>query len=138
MIVEAVKARDNNKASVLRIIKSKYQEWQTAKANVGKALTEEVKISILKKLKEEYTEDAKMYENKLSGQDIARQYFESAKLIESMLPKEATIEEIMEVAKKYVEPGDKKGMGAYIKTVKAQLPGADGKLVADVVKQLIG
>ena len=60
MIVDAIKAKDQGKVSVLRIIKSKYQEWLTAKTNAGKELTEAVKISILKKLKDEYLEDARM------------------------------------------------------------------------------
>lgn len=58
--------------------------------------------------------------------------------LEKFLPAEATPEEIRKEAEKIVTPGDKKGMGMYIKTLKSKFPTSDGKLISDIVKELIG
>lgn len=137
LLKEAIKSKDITKRECFKIVKSKFQEWSTSKQNVGKAMDDTVQFSILKKLKEEYEEDAKMYESKMSGSDIAKQYKESASIISSLLPKEASEEDIRNALDEFGAV-NKTTMGAAIKFIKSKFPTADGKKVSEIVKSKIG
>lgn len=126
----------NNKigVNVLRDIKTSIMNWETSKENVGKTLSEGDEIKILKKLKSQYLETAEAC-NDGKHDDLVNEAIEQAKYIEQFLPQEATPEDIQKCVNNCGLELIKPNMGKIIKYIKECLPSADGKMIADIVKQ---
>ena len=116
-------------------------------------MTDEVEVSILKKMVKQRLDSRDQY---LQGkrEDLAMKEEDEAKFIEKFLPKEATENDIKdeilkiciekdwvkniegtEYSKEPVIP--KKSMGEVIKLVKSNLSNVDGKLVSEIVKKYL-
>ena len=134
LISETMKAGNKVKLEALRAVKTAFMNWETAKENVGKSITDAVEISIVSKLVAQYEDTAKQC-NDGKHDELVHEALTMASILKSYLPKPATEEEIVfafgniEVD---VEP-IKKNMGVFIKRIKEMLPNADGKLVSQVV-----
>ena len=97
----------------------------------------ELDLSIIRKLIKEREEQISMYEAN-SRKDLADMYREQLVCYKVLLPKEISKEQIQEaVVTAYPNGFSQKEMGKVIKEIKAIYPTADGKLIAETVKQYI-
>ena len=134
-IKESMVAKDIERTATLRLIKTKYLEFLTAKN--AKPLDDAAEIAILKKMAAERRDSIKIYEEN-NRQDLANKEKAELSIIEEFLPKEPTEAEILGKLDDIIV-GDKidhvmKNMGMLIKKVKEALPAADGKTVSELVK----
>lgn len=140
LISETMKAGNKVKLEALRAVKTAFMNWETAKENVGKSITDAVEISIVSKLVAQYEDTAKQC-NDGKHDELVNEALTMAAILKSYLPKPATEEEITQTFLWVREgAGDteplepiKKNMGVFIKRIKEMLPNADGKLVSQVV-----
>lgn len=132
MIMSAMKAGEKDKANVYKLIKAKMLEFVTAK-NAG-VLNEAAEVTILNKMMKERIDTAAVYTN--AGRiDLADNETLESNIIKELLPKEVTKDDIENyINTNYPNGIEKKSMGIAIKEIKDKLIGADGKLVADIVK----
>lgn len=134
LIADAMKSGNKVKLEALRAVKTAYMNWETAKENVGKSITDAVEISIVSKLVAQYEDTAKQC-NDGKHDELVHEALTMASILKDYLPKPATEEEIAVAFGNIeldVEP-IKKNMGVFIKRIKEMLPNADGKLVSQVV-----
>ena len=134
LISETMKAGNKVKLEALRAVKTAFMNWETAKENVGKSITDAVEISIVSKLVAQYEDTAKQC-NDGKHDELVNEALTMAQILKGYLPKPATEEEIVFAFGNIeldVEP-IKKNMGVFIKRIKEMLPNADGKLVSQVV-----
>jgi len=141
MIMGAMKAHNEVRTRTLRGIKAALIETRTAKG--AGELTEEREIQVLQKMVKQ-REDARQQYIDANRIELAKNEFEEMEIIKEFLPKPATREDIEKVLNDLKKNADtmaykleftKANMGAFIRMVKASLPGADGALVASVVKE---
>ena len=140
LIAETMKSGDKVKLEALRAVKTAFMNWETAKENVGKSITDAVEISIVSKLVAQYEDTAKQC-NDGKHDKLVYEALTMASILRGYLPKPATEDEILKVftyiceGTKFTEPIEpiKKNMGVFIKRIKDSLPNADGKLVSQVV-----
>lgn len=141
MIMESMKAHDTVRTEAYRAIKTAFMNWQTSKENAGKTLTDADELQILRKMVKERQESAVVYQN-ANREDLALNEMDEARVIEELLPQAASEEDITKAFlqvrdEEHIEP-EKKNMGVFVKRIKAMLPNADGKMVAQLVqKQLV-
>lgn len=136
LIMSAMKEHNETRVRTLRAMKAKFTEWKTSKQNVGKEFTEEVELQIINKMVKERTESADLYEQ-AHRLDLAEAEKAEIDILNEFLPTPATEKDILKcfndvTGQDGVEP-IKKNMGTIIKMIKSSLPGADGKLVSQVV-----
>lgn len=141
MIMESMKAHDTVRTEAFRAIKTAFMNWQTSKENAGKTLTDADELQILRKMVKERQESAIVYQN-AGRKDLATNELNEAKIIEELLPQAASEEDITKAflvvrEDEHIEP-EKKNMGIFVKRIKAMLPNADGKMVAQVVSKNLG
>lgn len=117
--------------NVFRFIKTAFTKFETAEN--ATELTDEVEQKILNKMVKEREESVRLY-TLGNRPELAEQEAAEMEVIKRYLPKEATEEEISLLAVKLISENPGKGMGDYIKGVKAVYPTANGKMVSDVVK----
>lgn len=97
----------------------------------------ELDLSIIRKLIKEREEQISMYEAN-SRKDLADMYREQLVCYKVLLPKEISKEQIQEaVVTAYPNGFSQKEMGKVVKEIKAMYPIADGKLIAETVKEHI-
>ena len=135
LIKESMVAKNIERTATLRLIKTKYLEFLTAKN--AKPLDDVAEMSILKKMAAERRDSIKIYEEN-GRQDLADKEKAELNVIEEFLPKEPTEADILSKLDNIIV-GDKidpvmKNMGMLIKKVKEAFPVADGKKVSDLVK----
>ena len=137
LIMEAMKAGDKTRTNAYRAIKTAFMNWETAKENVGSSLIPATEISIIKKLIAQY-EDTAAQCNDGKHDELVQESLDSALILKGLIPAEATKEDVLKcfydvIGQDGVEP-EKKNMGIIIKAIKATLPNADGKMVAQIVQ----
>lgn len=134
LILSAMKSGEKVRLKALRAIKTAFMEWETAKTNVGKQLTEQIEFSIIKKLIATY-EDTAIQCNDGKHNDLVEESKNIANILSEFIPQAASEDEItntfIEIAKE-VEP-IKKNMGTFVKRIKELLLNADGKTVSQIV-----
>lgn len=133
LIMEATKAKQEVRKTVLRNLKSKIQAYKTSKG--AKEYTDAVEISIIKKMNDELLESvgfAKMTKH----EDLVQEGLDQLSVLNEFLPAEPTADEIKNVLAEFGQV-DKTKMGAAIKFIKSKLPTANGKTVSDIVKEAI-
>lgn len=132
MIMEAVKAKESVKASVYRLIKNEFLKYSTAKN--AKPLDEATEISILQKMVKQREESIEAYK-KAGREDLIVAEIAEMNVIKELLPEVPTQAEIEDYLEFWYGRGiEKKEMGKVIKELKEKFVGADGKMVADIVK----
>ena len=91
LIAEAMKNHETEKLEVLRLIKTKFMEYKTAKA--GNVLDEQTEASILIKMISQREDSIKQYTN-AKRPELAEQEAKEINIIKEFAPKQATDEEI--------------------------------------------
>jgi uncharacterized protein len=129
----AMKARDRERASALRLIVDVLQ--QDAKFGKGD------EVAVLQRERKKRVEAAEAYENAGRTEQAASERFE-AELIEGYLPQQLSDEELGELVEAAVsETGatEQKQMGQVMSALMPKLGGrADGKRVSAAVRQKLG
>jgi uncharacterized protein len=135
-IVVAMKARDDFKLSVLRMVKAAIQLKEVEKL---RKLDENESIQLLQTILKQRKESIDQF-TKGGRPELAEKETKEAALIEQYLPAGASAEEMdAAVSKAIAETGanSMKQMGAVVKAAKAALEGKtiDGKALSDLVRQ---
>lgn len=138
LIAGALKERNETKVASYRAVKTAEMNFKTAKN--AKPLDEAAEMQIIKKLVTQRTESASIYRENGRPELADREEAEIAYLKE-LLPPEVSKDDIVAavlawaIAESNGETIPKNRMGEAVKAVKAKFPTADGKLVADCVKE---
>lgn len=140
LMLISMKASDKVRTNALRAIKTAFMNWETAKENVGKTMTDAIEFSIISKLVSQYEDTAKQC-NDGKHDELVAEALATVSILKEYLPKPATEEEITQTflwireGSCDVEPLEpvKKNMGVFIKRIKEMLPNADGKTVSQIV-----
>lgn len=134
-IKKAMLEKNQVKLETLRSIKTAFMNYETAKN--AKPLDEAAEIQILRKMVAQREESIEQY--KLAGRiESAEQEMKEVEILNSFLPAPVSKEDIEEFTKTLITPETtKRDMGNIVKEVKAKFPTAEGKLVADIVKNLL-
>ena len=135
LIKEAMLEKNQVKLETLRSIKTAFMNYETAKN--AKPLDEAAEIQILRKMVAQREESIEQY--KLAGRtESAEQEMKEVEILNSFLPAPVSKEDIEEFTKTLITPETtKRDMGNVVKAVKTKFPTAEGKLVADIVKNLL-
>lgn len=156
---DAMKAGEETRKTVLRgvmaAIRQAELEQRTARAKAlgpgatdeqlkaldGQPLPDEAVLNVLQKEAKSRRESIADAE-KAGRADLAEGYRTELAILDSYLPQALSREEIIALAKAAIAAAgvsDAKGMGAVMKLLAPQTKGrADGKLVNDVVRELLG
>lgn len=131
----AMKAKDADRLSVLRMVKANLMNRQIEK---GEKLTDEEITKALQSLVKQRRDSVEQYE-KAGRAELAEKEKSEITILEDYLPQAASKEEIEKaVAEAISETGasSMKEMGAVMKAAQAKLAGksADGKLISETVK----
>jgi uncharacterized protein YqeY len=136
-IKEAMRAKDREKLSALRDIKSKLMLEATKTGIDGSEISDDVAMKILSKLHKQRMETAELY----SGQgrsDLQAEELAQAKVIGAFLPEPMSESEIEDAVKGLIQRMGASGMGDMGKVMgaaNAQLGAqADGSVIAKIVK----
>lgn len=134
-IKKAMLEKDPVKLETLRSIKTAFMNYETAKN--AKPLDDAAEIQILRKMVAQREESIEQY--KLAGRtESAEQEMKEVEILNSFLPAPVSKEDIEEFTKTLITPETtKRDMGNVVKAVKTKFPTAEGKLVADIVKNLL-
>jgi uncharacterized protein YqeY len=135
-LVGAMRAKDELRLSVLRMIKSALKYKETEKI---RPLEEAEILQVLQTLVKQRKESIEQF-TKGGRQDLADKEIKELAIVESYLPAGATPAEMdAAVAKAIAETGANsiKQMGAVVKAAKAHLEGktVDGKALSDLVRE---
>lgn len=133
LIKEAMISKNKVKLETLRSIKTAFMNYETAKNS--KPLDDSAEVQILRKLISSREESVAQY--KLAGrEDSANSELLEIEIIKSFLPEPVSEEAICNFLAGIVSSDcTMKDMGRLVKEVKSKFPTADGKLVADLVRQ---
>lgn len=133
-IKDAMKAKDELKLSVLRMMKSKVlninARGDLPEADVARIVTKYGKD--LKEMIEEYTKIGRTVEVDKAKRELA--------IVQAYLPKELSADEIKALVQKTIASlgvSSIKEMGRVMKEVTGGNPGIDGKLVSQFVRELL-
>ena len=135
----AMKAKDKATMRSIRAIKSAILLLKTDGS--GKEITEEVEIKMLQKLVKQRKESLDIF-SKQGRDDLAQKEKEEIEVIEKYLPEQMDEGALTEVLKKIIEDtgaSSMRDMGKVMGMASKQLAGqADGKMISQVVKKLLG
>ncbi|MBZ5540993.1 MAG: GatB/YqeY domain-containing protein [Acidobacteriia bacterium] len=135
-LVDAMRAKDELRLSVLRMIKSALKYKETEKI---RPLEEAEILQVLQTLVKQRKESIEQF-TKGGRQDLADKEIKELAIVECYLPAGATAAEMdAAVAKAIAETGASsiKQMGAVVKAARAHLEGrtVDGKALSDLVRE---
>ena len=123
----------------LRAIKAAILLAKTEKG-ASEEITEDTEIKVLQKLAKQRRESAEIYKTQ-NRDDLYTIEIEELEVIEGFLPKQLTEEEVREQIKSLIESSGTtsiKDMGKVMGLANKQLAGkADGKMISEVVKQML-
>lgn len=139
MIFNARKEKKSDVVLVYQDVKNEFLKFRTAEKNVGKELTEDKEIEIIRKMVKARNESGEIYE-KAGRPEQAAKEFNEKKILEALLPAGPSEDDIRSTIIKFLDGRDsitQKEMGQAIKFVKENLKGVDGKVVSDIVKTYI-
>ena len=135
----AMKAKDTDKLRALRGIKSAFLLLQTAEG--GGEVTDEMCIKALQKLAKQRKDSLEIYENQ-GREDLAIVERTELKYIEEFLPAQMSEGEVRARIQTIIDQSGLSGaanMGKIIPLAMKDLAGqADGKLISQLVKELLG
>jgi uncharacterized protein YqeY len=138
-IKEAMLAKQEGRLRGLRAIKSAILMAQSEKGATENLSTEK-EIQVLTKLAKQRRESLEIFE-KENRADLAAKEKEELEVIEAYLPKQMSADEVIEFLKPIIEQVGAKSaadMGKVMGVASKQLAGkADGKMVSEMVKQLL-
>ncbi len=132
-IAEAMKAKDKNRLYVLKMIKAKFLEFQTSKGFKEEDFNEAKEISILQKMEKTWADELKSFSD--AGRDVT-ELSEQVQILQSYLPKEPSMEEIVAAVKESGLAPEMKNMRNILAFVQQRFPAAGGKQVSEAIKLL--
>ena len=135
----AMLAKQKDRLEPLRAIKS---ALLLAKTETGShELTEDQEMKILQKMVKQRRESAEIYITQ-NRNDLSENEIHEATIIEEYLPKRMTEAELIPILKSIIQrvgANSLKDMGKVMGTASKELAGkADGKMIAEKVKELLG
>ncbi|MBU0574477.1 MAG: GatB/YqeY domain-containing protein [Candidatus Margulisiibacteriota bacterium] len=133
-LIIAMKAKDEGRLSVLRMLKSKIL-YVNARGDLPDA---EI-VKIINKYKKELIETIEELK-KLNKPDEIEQNKKELKIVEEYLPPEISPDQIKEIVKNTIAElgaASMKDMGAVMKKVQADNPAIDGKAASLAVRELL-
>ncbi len=134
-----LKREPKDKLEALRAIKAAFIVAKTEKAGV--VLTEELELKIINKLVKQRRESAEIYKTQ-NRPDLYDKEVAEMVVIEAYLPAPVSAEEIEAVIKAVIEKTGAKALsdlGKVMGVASKELAGkADGKVISDIVKRLLG
>ena len=134
-IMESMKAHDKIASETYKLLKAKILEFKTAKN--AKEYNDIEEINLIRKMIDDRMNSAEIYKNN-NRQDLANDELAQADVLQVLLPALPTEDDIKKYLNEHYPSGiEKKQMGLVIKEVKENLIGADGKLVANKVKEIL-
>ena len=134
-IMEAMKAHNKVASETYKLLKAKILEFKTAKN--AREYNDAEEINLINKMIADRNNSADIYKQN-NRQDLADAEYAQAKVLQELLPALPTQEDIVNyLNENYPDGIEKKMMGVVIKEVKEKLLGADGKTVADCVKNIL-
>ena len=134
-IMEAMKAHDKVASETYKLLKAKILEFKTAKN--AREYNDAEEINLINKMIADRNNSADIYKQN-NRQDLADAEYAQAKVLQELLPALPTQEDIINyLNENYPDGIEKKMMGVVIKEIKERLLGADGKTVADCVKNIL-
>jgi hypothetical protein len=140
-IKQAMIARESQKLEALRAVKAALLLAKTSKEATGGDLPEEAGLKIIQKLIKQRQESADIYIQN-GRKDLAELELFQAGIIEQYLPQQLGEEEIINGVKKIIAQTGASGpkdMGKVMGMASKEFAGkADNKVVADLVKKLLG
>jgi uncharacterized protein YqeY len=138
-----MKSQDKETLTVLRMVKG---AMQLEEINKKQELNDEDVIAVLSKQIKTRKESIVEFE-KAGREDLVNEYKEELEVLQTLLPKPVTKEEITEcirllaIEKNWTFGTEisipKKEMGTVIRQVKSEFPSADGKVVSEIVKSFL-
>ena len=139
-IKNAMLAKEKEKLEALRAIKSMILLAETDKANL-QGVTADVENKLLMKAAKQRKESAEIFQ-KEGRTDLAQKELFQLEVISNYLPKQLSEDEIKAELTKIIEQVGAKGpqdMGKVMGTATKALAGkADGKLISELVKKMLG
>jgi uncharacterized protein len=138
-IKTAMLAKNEARLRGLRAIKAALLLAKTEKG-ASETLTEDMEIKVLQKLAKQRRESAEIYRSQ-NRDDLYTIEIEELDVIEEFLPKQLSAQEIEDQIKTIIETSGAssiKDMGKVMGLANKALAGkADGKLISEIVKQLL-
>jgi uncharacterized protein YqeY len=138
-IKEAMKAKDADRLRALRGIKSAFMLLQTSEKAAN--LTEDDYLKTLQKLAKQRKDSLEVYEQQ-SREDLASIERAELQIIETFLPAQLGEEEIRTTVSAIIQNLGVSGPAAMGKVIPAAMQAlagrADGKLISQIVKELLG
>lgn len=135
-IKAAMRAKDKVRLSTLRDIKSKIMVEATSGS--GQEVTDAVVLMICMKLHKQRKETYTLYKEQ-GREDLAKEEFDQAEIIEAFLPKMLSEEEVRAEVLEAINATGASGpqdMGKCMGVLTKKLAGkADGKLISSIVRQ---
>ncbi len=139
-MVAAMKAKDKVRLDSVRAIKSAIMLAETEKGG-GEGMSESDEIKLLQRLQKQRKDSIATYIDQ-DRADLADEEKAQLAVIEEYLPAQLSLEEVEAMVKAAVEKTGASGMadmGKVMGMVNAQVAGrAEGKVVADLVKKMLG
>ena len=135
-IASAMKNGEHLKLTVWRSIKNEFLKFKTS--GTKEELTDEKEISIIKKMAQQRKDSIEQYKN-AGRESLAQAEQQELDVLNSLLPKEPTEEEIDAVIKEFVEskqePVSIKDLKSVMATVKMKYPTANGGMVTKLFRE---
>lgn len=131
---EAMKARDELRLSTLRMVKSKIL-YVNARGDLEDA---EI-IKIIKKYSKDLKEAIEEFK-KVNKTDEAERHEKELAIVSEFLPKELSAEEIRKIVEQTIQEtgaAEIKEMGKVMKEITGKHPGIDGKIVSQLVREIL-
>ena len=130
-----MKAHDKVASETYKLLKAKILEFKTAKN--AREYNDAEEINLINKMIADRNNSADIYKQN-NRQDLADAEYAQVKVLQELLPALPTQEDIVNyLNENYPDGIEKKMMGIVIKEVKEKLLGADGKTIADCVKNIL-
>ncbi len=135
----AMKSGDTVRLGVVRLLRSAIQnESIVARAATGsEEMSDDAVIAVLKREAKKRKESIVTYEA-ANRPDLADPEKVELEIIKEYLPVELSEVEVRAIVERIVAEGDKDFPSVMKKTIAEAKGAADGKMVAEIVKQLIG
>ena len=133
LIKESLKNKKSVDLKVYRNIKAEIMAFMTQKG--APVFDEAAEINILKKYASKL-EDSKNQYSQAGREDLVSECTDELEVLQKLLPEPVKESDIEAYVAHWYENGiEKKNMGSVIKEVKSHYPGADGKMISEIVKK---
>lgn len=136
-IASAMKNGEQVKLTVWRAIKSEFVKFKTSAS--GNQLTDDKELQIINKMVIQRKESIEQFRS-AGRNELANAEEQEMNILLELLPKEATVEDINNAIKEYVETSiegtpSMKDMRNVMSFVKSKYPTADGGVVSKIFKE---